>query len=115
MLPISSKRPPAASFEGRNDLAAEQLDRASHEVRRHRTDLVVGAEDIVADPALAFLELADDRVGAADQCKSLLDVELVAVARAPHSFAARLVVGPLAVAPHAARVCTPADAGLFER
>src|SRR5215472_1916037 len=113
MLPIGGV--PAASFEGGNDLAAEQLYRVAHEVRRHRTDLVVGAEDVVADPALALLELADDRVRAADQREPLFEIELVAVARTPHGRATRLVVGPLAVASHAARVRPPADAGLLER
>src|SRR6476646_1337892 len=78
-------------------------------------DLVISAEDVVADAPLALFKPTDDRLGAADDRQPLLDVEVVALARKPHGVAARLVVRPFAVASHAARMRAPADAGLFDR
>src|SRR5262245_34771647 len=107
--------PGMGSLERRYDMLAEQPDRVAHQLRRHGADLMIGAENVVADARLAVLELADHGRGAADDRQSLFDVELVALARTPHGLAARLVVGPLAVASHAARMRAPADPGLFDR
>src|SRR5262245_32999369 len=90
--------------ERRHHKLAEQADRVAHQLRRHVADLVIGAENVVADAALALLEPADHARRAADDREPLLDVELVVLAGAPHGLAARLVVRPLAVAPHAARM-----------
>src|SRR5689334_20094981 len=104
----------ARSFERANDLS-HQLDRVAHELFRHMADLVIGAEDIVADLLLALFQLLDHGFGTADEREALLDIEVVVAAGTKDRLAARLVVRPLAVASHPARMGAPADARILQR
>src|SRR4029450_9435916 len=96
----------------RDDLLPEQFNRISYQMPGHTADFMVGAEDIIPDALLAFFELADDRLWAANDGEAILRVDLLALGRHPHGLAARLVVGALTVAPHAAGVRAPANARL---
>src|SRR5579885_1172316 len=63
--------------ERRDHLLAEQADRVARHRQGHAADLVVAAEDVVADQLLPLLELADHGLRAADDGEPLLDVEVV--------------------------------------
>ena len=95
-----------------NDLLPEQFNGISHQVLGHTADFMVGTEDIVSDTLLTCFELANDGPRAANDGEAVLQVELVALGRQTHGLAARLVVGALTVAPHAAGVRPPANARL---
>src|SRR5919206_3237683 len=60
-----------------DDFLAEQLDRPRDQVRRHAPELVVRAEQVVAQPGLTLPQPTDDRLGTADQRQPVLDVEVV--------------------------------------
>src|SRR6266545_6886404 len=73
---------------------------------------MVGAEDIVPNVLFAFFEFANNCFRAANDGESVLQVELVPLGCHAHRLTARLVVGALTVAAHAAGVRAPADARL---
>src|SRR5262249_44089907 len=94
-----------ALAKGGRHLLPEQFNGIPHHRLGHPTDVMVGTEDVVPDALLALFELADDCLGAAHDGQAILEVELVALGRQTHGLAARLVVGTLTVAAHAAGVC----------
>src|SRR6266702_5999265 len=95
-----------------NDLLPEQFNRVSHHLLGHAANFMVRAEDVVPYVLLAFCELADNRLRAANDGEAVLQVKLVALGRHTHGLAARLVVRALTVAPHTAGVRSPTDARL---
>src|SRR5688572_8219182 len=70
----------------------------------------VGAEEVIADPLLALLQLLDHCFGAADDGEAVVDVELVVGLRPLHGLTALEVIGAVAVGAHASDVRAPADA-----
>src|SRR5262245_24353908 len=102
----------SALAKRRNNLLPEQFNGVPHQVLGHRADFMVGAEDIVPDALLAFVEPANDRFRATNDGEAVLKVELVALGCHTHGLTARLVVWTLTVTAHAAGVRPPADARL---
>src|SRR5262245_16724612 len=85
-----------------NDLLPKQFNGVSHQVLGHTANFMVRAEDIVSDALLTFFKLTDDRLRATNDGEAILQVELIALRCHTHGLAARLVVGALTVATHAA-------------
>src|SRR5262245_10578292 len=66
-----------ASGERWYHVVREELHGLAGEDRRKVADAVAGAEDVVASELLLRFELADDRVGAADEGQTIVDPEVV--------------------------------------
>src|SRR5262245_27354006 len=69
--------------KGRDDLLAKSLDRLLDRLWRHSANAVLGTEHIVADEGVLLLDLADNRVGAADQRQAVVDPEIVGLGALP--------------------------------
>src|SRR5439155_14301707 len=85
--PVNSMRAPVgprlllgtgpALGERRHHVVREEPHGRAGEGRRKVADAVAGAEDVVAGELLLRFELADDRVGAADEGQTVVDPEVV--------------------------------------
>src|SRR5690348_9640218 len=111
---LSTSVPPrsdsdADALKGRDHFLAEQANRIGNHFGRHAADLVIGAEHVISNCALALAQTLDHRLRTADQGQALLDIEFVALAGHGHGLAAQLVVRQVAVTAHATNVASPAD------
>src|SRR5439155_2145416 len=85
--PVNSMRAPVgprlllgtgpALGERRQHVVREEPHGLAGEGRRKVADAVAGAEDVVASELLLRFELADDRVGAADEGQTIVVLEVV--------------------------------------
>jgi len=65
------------SAECRDNLLAEELQRFRRLLQGYRSEAVVGAEDVIAEALVLFLEPADHCVGATYQRQAIIDPEIV--------------------------------------